>query len=230
MRVTVFVFAVELQKVGNKCTSTDFWERTGASFKMAYMWKGEDSIEKNLFLRIHIEILQLGLNMIKMALQWKSKWVSPPRVQHPLSRLRSPWGSRTQQQANCLRYAHSQHIESHLGKKQPQAKIPIAFLFSKLHFNNVTSDAPIYHGGRYLVMRSNWEMRIAKPANHLNTGIPIFSNQCIHDFTSLNLITVHTKNDKNAIYIRHNVKAFSGWIDDILHSILIHGMGLLKLV
>ena len=49
MRVTVFVFAVELQKVGNKCTSTDFWERTGASFKMAYMWKGEDSIEKNLF-------------------------------------------------------------------------------------------------------------------------------------------------------------------------------------
>ena len=58
----------------------------------------------------------------------------------------------------------------------------------------------------------------------------LFSNQCIHEFTSLNLITVHTKNDKNAIYIRHNVKAFSGWIDDILHSILIHGMGLLKLV
>ena len=174
MRVTVFVFAVELQKVGNKCTSTDFLERTGASFKMAYMWKGEDSIEKNLFLRIHIEILQLGLNMIKMALQWKSKWVSPPRVQHPLSRLRSPWGSRTQQQANCLRYAHSQHIESHLGKKQQQAKIPRAFLFSKLHFNKVTSDATIFHGGHYLVMRSNWEMRSAKPANHLNTGIPYF--------------------------------------------------------
>ena len=64
----------------------------------------------------------------------------------------SPWGSRTQQHAYCLRYAHSQHIESHLGKKQPQAKIPIAFLFSHLHFNNVTSHA-LFYGG-HLVMRS----------------------------------------------------------------------------
>ena len=128
---------------------------------------------KNRFLRIHIEILQLGLNMIKMALQWKSKWVSPSRVQHPLSRF-SMRKSPTPQQANYLRYAHSQHIESHLGKKQQQAKIPRAFLFSKLHFNKVTSDATIFHGGHYLVMRSNWEMRSAKPANHLNTGIPYF--------------------------------------------------------
>ena len=43
----------------------------------------------------------------------------------------SPWGSRTQQHAYCLRYAHSQHKQSHLGKKQPQAKIPIEFLFSE---------------------------------------------------------------------------------------------------
>ena len=64
----------------------------------------------------------------------------------------SPRGGRTQQHAYCLRYAHSQHIESHLGKKQPQAKLPIAFLFSQLHFNNVTSHAPIYGG--HLVMRS----------------------------------------------------------------------------
>ena len=64
----------------------------------------------------------------------------------------SPWGSRTQQHAYCLRYAHSQHIESHLGKKQPQAKIPIAFLVSQLHFNNVTSHA-LFYGG-HLVMRS----------------------------------------------------------------------------
>ena len=40
--------------------------------------------------------------------------------------------------AYCFRYAHSQDTESHLDKKLPQAKIPIAFLFSKLHFNNVT--------------------------------------------------------------------------------------------
>ena len=53
----------------------------------------------------------------------------------------SPRGGRTQQHA-CLRYAHSQHTESHHGKKQQQAKlIPIAFLFSQLHFNNITSHA-----------------------------------------------------------------------------------------
>ena len=72
----------------------------------------------------------------------------------------SPRGSRTQQHAYCLRYAHFQHIGSHLGKKQQQAKIPTAFLFSQLHFNNVTSHA-LYCGG-HVVMRS------AKPGNHLN--------------------------------------------------------------
>ena len=46
----------------------------------------------------------------------------------------SPRGSRTQQEAYCLRCAHFQHIEAHLGKKQPQVKIPIAFLFIRLHF------------------------------------------------------------------------------------------------
>ena len=64
----------------------------------------------------------------------------------------SPWGSRTQQHAYCLHYAHSQHIESHLGKKKLQAKVAIAFVFSQLHFNNVTSHA-LFYGG-HLVMRS----------------------------------------------------------------------------
>ena len=64
----------------------------------------------------------------------------------------APWGSWTQQHAYCLRYAHSHHIESHLGKKQPQAKIAIAFLFGQLHFNNVTSHA-LFYGG-HLIMRS----------------------------------------------------------------------------
>ena len=47
----------------------------------------------------------------------------------------------------------SQHtdIEPLLGKKQPQAKIPVAVLFSQLHFNNVTSDG-LFHGGH--LMRS----------------------------------------------------------------------------
>ena len=64
----------------------------------------------------------------------------------------SLWGSRTQQHACCLRCAHSQRIKSRLGEKEPQAKIPIAFLFSQLHFNNVTSDA-LFQGG-HLVMLS----------------------------------------------------------------------------
>ena len=64
----------------------------------------------------------------------------------------SPRGSRTQQFAHCLRYTHSQHIESHLGKKQLQTKIPIVFLFSQLHLYNVTSHA-LFYGG-HLILRS----------------------------------------------------------------------------
>ena len=64
----------------------------------------------------------------------------------------SLWGSRTQQHTYCLRYAHSQHIESHLSENQPQTKIPVAFLFSRLHFNRVTSNA-LFYGG-HLVMHS----------------------------------------------------------------------------
>ena len=47
---------------------------------------------------------------------------------------------------------NSHHTECHLAKKQPQAKIAIAFLFGQLHFNNVTSHA-LFYGG-HLVMRS----------------------------------------------------------------------------
>ena len=57
-----------------------------------------------------------------------------------LTNTASNKSSRTQQHA-YLRYAHSHHIESHLGKKQPQAKIATAFLIGQLHFNNVTSHA-----------------------------------------------------------------------------------------
>ena len=43
MGVTVLVFAVELQKVRTKCIFSDFWERTGASFKIECMWKGNEN-------------------------------------------------------------------------------------------------------------------------------------------------------------------------------------------
>ena len=55
--------------------------------------------------------------------------------------------------AYCFRYAHFQHTESHLGKKLPQAKIPIAFLFSKLYFTNVTEMLFVYGG--HLLIRSS---------------------------------------------------------------------------
>ena len=49
MGVTLLVFAVELQKVSNKCIFSDFWEGTGASVKIECMWKGEESIKKSVF-------------------------------------------------------------------------------------------------------------------------------------------------------------------------------------
>ena len=49
MGLTVLVFAVELQEVRTKRIFSDFWERTGASFKIECMWKGEESIKKSAF-------------------------------------------------------------------------------------------------------------------------------------------------------------------------------------
>ena len=47
--VTILVFAVELQKVRTKHIFSHFWERTGANFKMPYMWNGKESIKKSVF-------------------------------------------------------------------------------------------------------------------------------------------------------------------------------------
>ena len=49
MGVTILVFAVELQKVRTERIFSDFWERTGASFKIEFMWKEEESIKKSVF-------------------------------------------------------------------------------------------------------------------------------------------------------------------------------------
>ena len=76
--------------------------------------------------------LKEALFLLKL---WNIKWGSPysfcsiavesAHQMHYLRFLREDWGQ-------------FQHIESHLGKKQPQAKILIASLFRQLHFNNVT--------------------------------------------------------------------------------------------
>ena len=49
MGVTVLVFAVELQKVRTKCIFLDFWDWTGASFKIECLRKWEESIKKSVF-------------------------------------------------------------------------------------------------------------------------------------------------------------------------------------
>ena len=54
MGVTELVVVVELQKVRTKCISSDFWDRTGASLKMGFIRKGEESNEKIRFYRIYI--------------------------------------------------------------------------------------------------------------------------------------------------------------------------------
>ena len=63
--------------------------------------------------------------------------------------------------AYCFCYAHSQHSESHLGKRQPQAKISIAFLFSKLHFSNVT-EMLFFYGGHLLIRSTRCAVQIQR--------------------------------------------------------------------
>ena len=72
MRVTVFVFAVELQKVPTKCK----WaHQMGRVLKWHVCGRGKKALKKIRFKRSHIEILQLGLNVIKMALENQSELV-----------------------------------------------------------------------------------------------------------------------------------------------------------
>ena len=110
----------------------------------------------------------------------------------------SPWGSRTQQHAYCLRYAHSHRIESHLGKKQPQAKIAIAFLFGQPHFYNVTSQA-LFYGG-HLVMRS-------KRCAVQDQGITLSFIQLLEEKAPVNNFgwTVPIVRNTAANYIRHGL-------------------------
>ena len=85
-----------------------------------------------------------------MALKWKSNYVSTSLT--ATIEVLCEEVKRSNARTAYIMHIPSTYIESHLGKKQPQPKIPIAFLFSQLHFNNVFSDA-LFHGGQ-LVTRS----------------------------------------------------------------------------
>ena len=57
MGVSILAVAVELEKECTICIYSDFWARTGASFKMACSWKVEESIEEPIFTQnLHREI------------------------------------------------------------------------------------------------------------------------------------------------------------------------------
>ena len=71
------------------------------------------------------------------------------------------------------RTAYVMHIPTKLSlsKKQPQAKIAIAFLFGQLHFNNVTLHA-LFYGG-HIVMRSK-RCAVQNQGITLNNFIPFY--------------------------------------------------------
>ena len=58
---------------------------------------------------------------------------------------------KNQNASGRLRYGHSQQIESHLGQKKLPLKIPVKFLFDRIHFN--VSEEALFHCGR-LIIRS----------------------------------------------------------------------------
>ena len=99
MGVTVLVFAVKLQKVRTKYIFSDFWERTGASFKIECMWKGEESIKKSVFQNLHRDI-SFRTQCDKESVYMKIK-VSKHKLN--IHYWGSPRGSRTQQHVCCLR-------------------------------------------------------------------------------------------------------------------------------
>ena len=104
------------------------------------------------FLRIYIEISQLRYSVIEMVLKWNLKWFNTT-----LTSTTVRWGRWTLQHAYHLRYAHSQHIESHRGQKQPQLRSPITFLrlisLRRTSFHEWCFFRPFFHGG-HIAMRS----------------------------------------------------------------------------
>ena len=110
MGVAVLVFAVELQKVRTKCISSDDLKEDWWEFQngMYGGWKRGRKHWKIRFYRIYIEISQLGRNVIKMALKWKSKWVSTDKFN--IHYRGSPGGS----ELSNTRTAYNMHIPNKL--------------------------------------------------------------------------------------------------------------------
>ena len=72
MRVTVLVFVAELQKVRTTCIFSVIERWLGRVQNGMYVEEGKRHYIIRFF-RIYVEISQLGRNVIKMALKWKSK-------------------------------------------------------------------------------------------------------------------------------------------------------------
>ena len=146
MGVTELVFAVELQKVLTKCIFLDFLREDWGEFQNRICERGKKVLKNPFLQNLHRDIsfrTQCDKENVEMKDKIRTSLTSTievPGEEVELSNTR----------AYCFRYAHSQHTESHLGNKPPQAKIPIAFLFSKLHFNIVTKML-FFYGGHLLI-------------------------------------------------------------------------------
>ena len=120
-------------------------EDWGAFQNVIYVKRGRK------YLKNHIEKSHLRHSVIKKAFKWR--WIKVRTSLTSTIEVLREEVELSNTRAYCFRYAHSQHTESHLGKKLPQAKIPITFLFSKPHFNNVTEMLSFYSG--HLLIRSS---------------------------------------------------------------------------
>ena len=134
MGVTVLVFAVELQKMCTHAFPPMFERWLERVTKWHVCGRGEESIKKNVFTEF---ISRYHSKDARWRWKKKSKWVSTSLT----CTIEGPH-EEVELSNTCTAYnAHSQHIESQLGKKQSQEKIPVAFHFSQLNFNDVTSDS-----------------------------------------------------------------------------------------
>ena len=119
-------------------------EDWGAFQNVIYVKRGRK------YLKNRIEISHLGHSVIKKAFKWR--WI---KVRTSLTSTIEVL--REEVELSNTRTAYVMHIPNTLSltsaRNNRKQKFPIAFLFSKLHFNNVTEMLSFYSG--HLLMRSS---------------------------------------------------------------------------
>ena len=125
--------------VRTTCISSDYWERTGTSFKS--QGRGKNALNNPFFQNLHRDITvrtQFDKDNAEMKIKWDGTRATF-NVHYRGSPVRK---SNSATRVLLTLCTFQQRVESHLGKNQTQPKILIAFLFSQLHFNNVHFACP----------------------------------------------------------------------------------------